>query len=102
MLLVAISWKKHLSQVSIIGDFFAVIEADFCVLALLHFHPNLFVPNMGLAVGHCGQAHVKKRRYPYLYLNHERKISQKRYQNKVGFTGRLLIFCGCTGKRFMV
>lgn len=24
--------------------------------------------NMGLAAGHCGQAHVKKNGYPYLYF----------------------------------
>jgi len=37
-----------------------VIEADFCVFCHLYFHPGLFVQNMGLAAGHCGQALVKK------------------------------------------
>jgi len=27
---------------------------------MLYFHPSLFMQNMGLATGHCGQAHVKK------------------------------------------
>ena len=38
-----------------------MIETDFCVFTHLHFHPGLFVQNMGLAAGHCGQAHVKKK-----------------------------------------